>query len=270
MTRLTPDMIEGVPDDKIDLDTKLMRMCGKTVKQLALEGAGVDHDVDFSNYRVACVPITSGMGVISGFSKSVDAIIRRLGMQSYVTEGTDVNGFMQAVNAGVDMIMMSDDPMFVAYNVREAKGTNNSWGTAMGYSVALKNASGGVEGKDVLVIGAGLVGTEAVQILKSWGANVSVTDIKFEKAQALENRFGVKALQDVESALASHKYVLNAAPAIFPGRLIQEGAVISTPGVPHYFDEDARKKAKAIIHDPLEIGTAMMAVNSAMFTLGKQ
>ena len=93
MTRLTPDLIEGVPDDTLDLDSKLMNMCGKTVKQLALEGAGVDHDVDFSKVRVAVIPITSGMGVISGFSQSVNAIVNRLGMQSYVTDGTDVNGF---------------------------------------------------------------------------------------------------------------------------------------------------------------------------------
>jgi len=32
MTRLTPDLIEGVPDDTLDLDSKLMNMCGKTVK----------------------------------------------------------------------------------------------------------------------------------------------------------------------------------------------------------------------------------------------
>ncbi len=267
MTRLTPDMIEGVPDDTIDLDSRLMRMCGKTVKQLALEGAGVDHDVDFSKVRVAVVPITSGMGVISGFSKSVDAIVKRLGMDSYVTKGTDVNGFQEGILDNVDMIMMADDAMFIAYNVHAAKSTNNSWGTAMGYSAALKNAADGVEGKDVLVIGAGLVGTEAVKILKSWGANVSVTDIKFDKAKALEQKYGVKALEDVEQALSSHKYILNAAPAIFPGRLIMEGAVISTPGVPHYFDEEGRRKAKAIIHDPLEIGTAMMAVNSALFSM---
>jgi len=267
MTRLTPDLIEGVPDDTLDLDAKLMKMCGKTVKELALEGAGVDHDVDFSKVRVAVIPITSGMGVIGGFSESVNAIVKRLGMESYVTKGTDVNGFDQAINDKVDMIMMADDAKFVAYNVHTAGTTNNSWGTAMGYAVALKNASGGVEGKDVLVIGAGLVGTEAVKILKGWGANVSVTDIKFEKAQILEEKYGVKALEDVESALESHKYILNAAPAIFPGRLISEGAVVSTPGVPHYFDEEARKKAKAIIHDPLEIGTAMMAVNSALFSM---
>jgi len=267
MTRLTPDMIEGVPDDTISLDSRLMKMCGKTVKQLSLEGAGVDHDVDFSKVNVAVIPITSGMGVIGGFSKSVDAIIKRLGMDSHVTKDPDVLGFSEAIDEGADIIMMSDDPLFMAYNTHTRQYTNNSWGTAMGYSVALKNAAGGVDGKDVLVIGAGRVGTEAVQILKGWGANVSVTDIKFDRALDLEKRFGVKALEDVEMALSTHKFVLNAAPAIFPGRLIMQDAVISTPGVPHYFDEEARKKAKAIIHDPLEIGTAMMAVNSALFSM---
>jgi pyrrolysine biosynthesis protein PylD len=48
---------------------------------------------------------------------------------------------------------------------------------------------------------------------------------------------------------------------------MMEGAVGSTPGVPHYFVEEARRKAKAILHDPLEIGTAMMAVNSALFSM---
>ena len=157
MTRLTPDLIEGVPEDTLDLDSRLMKMCGKTVKQIALEGAGVDRDVDFSELRVAVVPITSGMGVISGFSQSVNAIVNRLGMQSHITSGTDVNGFDQAVRGHADLIMMADDAKFVAYNVHTAGTTNNSWGTGMGYSVALKNASNGIEGKDVLVIGAGLL-----------------------------------------------------------------------------------------------------------------
>ena len=116
MTRLTPDLIEGVPDDKIDLDSRLLKMTGKTVKGLAMEAAGLkDGEIDLTKFRVAVVPITSGLGVISGFSASVDAIVRRLGMQSYVTAGTDVNGFAQAVEDDVDIIMMADDNKFVAY-----------------------------------------------------------------------------------------------------------------------------------------------------------
>ncbi len=268
MTRLTPDLIEGVPDDKIDLDSRLKMMTGKTVKGIALEAAGIDaEDMDLSGFRVAVVPITSGLGVIGGFSASVDAIVRRLGMDSHVTEGTDVDGFAEGVAEGVDLIMMADDRKFIAYNTRANKQTDNSFGTAMGYSVALKNAAGGLEGKDVLVIGAGLVGSWAVRILGDMGANVHVTDIVFEKAKELENRYGVKALANVEEALPDHTLILNAAPAIFSGELIAEGAIISTPGVPHYFDEEGRRRAKAIIHDPLEIGTAVMAVNSAKYSL---
>ena len=268
MTRLTPDMIEGVPDDKIDLDSRLIKMTGKTVKGIALEAAGIDaEDMDLSGFRVAVVPITSGLGVISGFSASVDAIVKRLGVDSHVTQGTDVNGFSEAVAEGVDLIMMADDNKFVAYNTRVNRQTDNSWGTAMGYSVALRNAAGGLEGKEVLVIGAGFVGSWAVRILKDMGADVRVTDIVFEKAKVLEERYGVKALENVEEALSHHTLILNAAPAIFSGDKIAEGSIISTPGVPHYFDEEGRRKAKAIIHDPLEIGTAVMAVNSAGFSL---
>ena len=44
MTRLTPDMIKDVPEDKIDLDTRLMHATGKTVKGIALEAAGLSRD----------------------------------------------------------------------------------------------------------------------------------------------------------------------------------------------------------------------------------
>ena len=145
MTRLTPDMIKDVPEDKIDLDTRLMQAAGKTVKGIALEAAGLPEDTDLSGFKVAVVPITSGLGIISGFSASVDAIVKRLGMDSHVTQGTDVNGFTEAVREGADIIMMADDNMFIAYNVREMRETDNSWGTAKGYAVALKNAAGGLE-----------------------------------------------------------------------------------------------------------------------------
>lgn len=269
MTRLTPDMIEGVPDDKIDLDSRLLKSTGKTVKGIALEASGLDPDTDLSGFRVACVPITSGLGIISGFSDSVNAIVSRLGMESHVTKGTDVDGFAEAISEGVDIIMMADDKTFVAYNVKEGKNTDNSWGTARGYAVALKNAAGGLEEKDVLVIGAGFVGSWAVRFLKEMGANVFVTDIVYEKAERL-TEYGAVPLRDVQKAISENRLILNAAPFIIPGEIIAEGSIFSSPGVPHYFDQVGRRRAKAIIHDPLEIGAAVMAVNSAGFTIKKQ
>ncbi len=106
-----------------------------------------------ASIKVVVVPITSGLGVISGFSESVNSIVQRLGMDSRFTTKTDVTGFSEGVEEGADIIMMADDIRFIAYNTRVNSFIDNWTGTALGYSVALKNAAGGLEGKDVLVIG---------------------------------------------------------------------------------------------------------------------
>lgn len=270
MTRLTADMIWGVPDDQLDLDTRLMRATGKTVKGIALEAAGLDvDDYDLSRFKAAAVPITSGLGIIGGFAKSVDAIMKRLGMDSCATDSPDVVGFAEAVDSGADIVMMSDDPLFMAYNTRERRYTDNSWGTGMGYSVCLKNAAHGLEGKKVLVVGAGRVGAWAARIMLGWGADVEVVDIVPEKAEALR-KYGARPVTGVERAISDNTLVLNAAPYIIPGEVIADGSIISSPGVPHYYDREGRSKCKAIIHDPLEIGAAVMAVNSAAYTIKKE
>ena len=126
-----------------------------------------------------------------------------------------------------------------------------------------------VEGKKVLVIGAGMVGSWAVRFLKDMGADVYVTDIVYEKAERLR-QYGAKPLRDVNEAISENTLLLNAAPFIIPGEIIAEGSIFSSPGVPHYYDQVGRSKAKAIIHDPLEIGAAVMAVNSAGYSIRKE
>lgn len=95
---------------------------------------------------------------------------------------------------------------------------------------------------------------------------MSVIDIIHEKADRLAKE-GAKPLNDLAKAISDHTLLLNAAPFIIPGEIIAEGSVISSPGVPHYYDQLARSRAKAIIHDPLEIGAAVMAVNSAGYSI---
>lgn len=104
-------------------------------------------------------------------------------------------------------------------------------------------------------------------MLRDMGARVTVTDILKDKAEKVSEELGVACDTDVIGAISSHTLLINAAPAIFPGSVIAEGSIFSSPGVPHYFDEEAWRKCKAIIHDPLEIGTATMAVCSAALGL---
>ena len=269
MTRLTSDDISNVPDGGSELDSRLVSVTGRTVREIALEAAGLPEGTDLSGFKVGVVPVTSGLGVIGGFAESVDAIVRRLGMQSHVTSSTDVAGFAEAVASGVDIVMMADDNQFVAYNTRTNTFTDNAYGTAMGYSVALRDAAGGLEGKDVLVVGSGFVGSDAARILKSMGASVTVTDIVGEKAMALGRDACVSASADVLGQISSHTLILNASPGEIPGRAVAEGSVISSPGVPYSFDSVALERARAIIHDPLEIGAAVMAVCAARDSIKK-
>ena len=114
-----------------------------------------------------------------------------------------------------------------------------------------------------------MVGSWAVRFLMDMGADVYVTDIVYEKAERLRE-FVAEPLEDVFAAISGNTLILNAAPLIISGEVIAPGSIISSPGVPHNYDAEAWRRAKAIIHDPLEKGAAVMAVNSAGYTIGRQ
>ena len=160
--------------------------------------------------------------------------------------------------AGADIVLMADDDRFVAYNTVTGTVADNARCTALGYSYALRDAAGGLAGREVLVMGAGFVGSEAVRILRDMHAMVSVADIDTEKASRLATYEGVGWIEDVREAISTHRLILNATPGTIPGHDMMQGVIVSSPGVPYSFDEEARRRAKAIIHDPLEIGAAVM------------
>jgi len=269
MTRLTEDIIKDVPSKISDLDHELEKRIGMNMRDFACYAMDVDiKKIDFDSYKVAIVPVTSGGGIIGGFSLSVAAAVKTMGMRSFVTGSCDVTGISEAFSSDADIIFMADDERFIALNTRTRSFSDNIWSTAKGYATALRLAEGGLEGKRVLVIGAGRVGTEAVKILIKEGASVDVTDILPHKAKALESRFAeVTAIDDVSLAIRNNRLILNASPGLIPGTLIQEGAVISSPGVPYAFDAEGEKRAKVIIHDVLSLGVAVMAAASISLSL---
>mgnify|MGYP000853086123 FL=1 len=260
MTRLTEEMIIDLPENARERSKKLKEQIGMDLKTLAFKSIGENpDDYDFSDYSVASVPITAGLGVIGGFSLSVKAILEEMGFECFVTTEPDVDGFYEALEKGADIIFVADDKRFLAYNAKTGIYSENVSSTAAGYSEALDIASGGLKGKDVLVIGAGRVGSESVRLLVSKGAKVKVTDIDFGKAKDVAAEYGAAALSNVSRAISEHKYILDASPGLIPGELIVEGAVISSMGIPYSFDAEGEKKSDMIIHDPLNIGTAVMA-----------
>ncbi len=267
MTRLTDDMVKDIIVSLDGTNEMLMSLTGMSTLELACDAIGLTPDMlDLKDLKVGVVPITSGLGIIKKFSESVTEIVRKLGMDAFVTDAADVTGITEALYDGAEMIFMADDVQFIALNTTNGEFSNNSFSTAAGYVSALKGAADGLEGKDVLVLGAGRVGSIAAELMTSIGANVTVYDVDIEKARSLSISTGSKMATDICSALSEHMLVFNAAPAMIDGRCIKEGSIISSPGIPYPFDEEGERRAKAIIHDPLDIGTAVMAIQCASFS----
>ena len=264
-------MISGLSSELGDLDRYMLSTTGMDLRTLGFRAVGVDPSkVDVSGYRAISVPITSGLGVIGGFSRSVADIVRGMGMECTVSSRTDVDGFAAAVDFGADIILMADDETYMAYSVRAGRYANNSYCTAAGYVEALSGAAGGLVGKEVFVRSAGRVGSNMVAILCGRGAKVTVGDILPEKARAVAAANpGVLCSVDVDATTARAALILNASPSPIPGDLIREGANVSTPGIPHVYDEATLRKAR-FIHDPLAIETAPMVAQSISFSLGRE
>ena len=269
MTRLTPEMIHDVPYAMSDRDRELERSLGRDLKGLAYEAVGLDaNEHVMEGLTIACVPVTAGQSTISGFSDSVCAVAEHLGSHSYVTKRTDVSGFLDAVAARADMVFMADDEEFLAFNVKAGKAVNNVWSTALGYFTALRLAAGPLDGKDVLLIGAGRVGSKAADLLATARARVTVVDADASRTEALlKAHTSFSSEEELESAVRKALLIYNASPACIPGDWIQEGAVVVSPGMPFSFDEEGVRKMNTLVHDPLQIGVAVMAVWSASLSL---
>jgi pyrrolysine biosynthesis protein PylD len=113
---------------------------------------------------IGVVPITSGQGVISGFSDTVSSIIKFLGGQAFVTDKPDVGGIAEAMGTGAEVLFLADDDHFVALHLKNGQVIGNSEATGRGYAAALLLMAAGTK-KNVLVIGAGPVGLGAASFL---------------------------------------------------------------------------------------------------------
>lgn len=268
MTRLTHDDVKNISNDLSKLEDFLQKTTGRKIKNIACEACGVwEHAVNPEAFSVAVVPITSGLGMIGDFSESVRDIAKWLGFEdTYVTDTTDVQGFAEAISKKADMILMADDNEFIAYNTEEMAQADNSSCTAKGYISCLNACAESVIGREVLVVGAGRVGGKACQFLLAKGAKVTVTDIVSEKCDKVARLYpGTKVDYDVVGAIRGADLIINASPAHIDTENIKDGAIISSPGVPHTFDEAAYAKA-TIIHDPLVIGVATMIMQAAFYS----
>lgn len=256
MTRLLESDVYPITGKLKKYDGVIKNQTGKSLLELGFEASGRKGNLE--PHQVGVVPVTTGIGLISGFSGTVAAIIQYLGPQAFVTEGTDVAGVEEAFGKGADILFFADDLTFAAINVKKGLCSDNGDATGRGFAAALKEAGGGRE-DGVLVLGAGPVGTAAAAYFIKNGISVQVYDKNLSKMDRL--------LEKIPEAKAASEWQNQAWSAIFDAttssHFIHENNVtektwIAAPGMPLGVAEGAMKKCAGVIHNPLELGTAVM------------
>lgn len=268
MTRLTVNDVADIASSITAYDRDLIKITGSSLAQIAAAAAGYDLTKNcLADCRVAIIPISSGKGLIGGFSESIKAIVDHLGAQSLLTASTDLRGLTEAYVGGVHVVMLADDHLFAAINLRSHKVVDNAAATAQGYAVALDRMAGGLEGKEVLLIGAGQVGTAAAIALSGLGADLVIFDLDKNKelnlAKVVEsgNNPRVRTGFSLNEALGRCSILFDASPErhYIAADKVDQQTLVAAPGIPLGLSPDAVQKVSGrLIHDPLQIGVATM------------
>ena len=279
MTRLTTDDIILIADELEAYDDELVAKTGCTLSGIACQAAGVtESEIKkiIADARVGVVPITFGRGVIEGFSETVAGIVSHVGCKAFVTQAADVAGLAEAFEKNADIIMLSDDDRFVAIHLQSRQVIDNAAATGRGFAAGLSLMGGGLEKKNVLVVGCGPVGIAATQALVEQGSVVSIYDINASRSDDLSNKIRqlsdtkITIVKELDDALTDHQFIVDATPAaeIIRKHHISPQTCISAPGVPLGLDKEAQAEiSNRLLHDPLQIGVATMIACAMKFRL---
>jgi len=275
MTRLRSIDIADISVRLDAYDTELLTKTGRTLRGIACYAAD-QNEQDIATrltlIQVGVVPIQWGKGKIDRFAETTRDILNHLGFQSYVTRLADVSGLAEVYAKKADLIFLADDAQFVALNTKTRQVVYNAGATGRGFAAGLALMVGGLAGQKVLVLGCGPVGRAATAMLLNYGAVVSVYDINRDRAKNLaiamarRHRGDLKVETDLQQALFRHRLLMDATDAaeIIQAREISAETHMAAPGMPLGLSRAALKKISGrLLHDPLQIGVATMAIEAS-------
>jgi pyrrolysine biosynthesis protein PylD len=245
-------------------DFELVQKTSLTLRQIAARTAGISEEAlctALERENVAAIQVTSGQGMIEGFTQAVRAIIHHLGCPSFITECCDAAGVAEGIERGASIIFLADDIRFIAINLSRKRVVDNDLATGWSYAHALDACVGGLRGRSLLLIGAGRVGKHALYALDRLGAKVGVFDIDGSKVQALADKYNIKREDNLSDALDRYTLLFDASPApdIIQAKHIKPETTIAACGIPIGLSDEARSLVEdRLIHDPLQLGTAAM------------
>lgn len=262
MTRLKEEWIGTIGATMKDYEFDLIKKTGLSFTALASAASEVPMDklaITAQNTKVGVVSFTAGLGIIGHFSQSVAAVCSSMKFDSFVTSGTDVEGIYEACRMGADILFMADDNRFIAVNLKTGALAENSQATARGYLAALRGAFGGLKDQQVLIIGCGAVGQEALHILRALGAK----PVAYDKNPEILSSIAGQGYDTISHAgqIAGYTLVFDASSegGWLSADMLHPQVFIAAPGVPLSLNQEAYERHKdRLIHDYLPIGVAAM------------
>ena len=272
MTRLTSADVRPLESSLVAHDQHLTAVTGLDLAGLALEAADLPADAahrkGLADLEMAVVPITGGLGLIGGFARSVAAILNQIGCRSFVTLAADVAGIAEAVAQGPTALFMSDDRDFFALDPSHRTSVHNTPATAEGFVAGLAGMAGGLEGKQVLLLGCGPLGGQAAEALLDRGARLTLVDRIPERCVVL--REGLMSRDAPQARIqVMGENPPRGAELIFDAtntgdhidvEMIGKRTLVAAPGMPCGITAAARRTlGNRLLHDPLQIGVATMA-----------
>jgi pyrrolysine biosynthesis protein PylD len=276
MTILRAQDIAGIAGGLASYDAELQSILGCGLKELALKAVGrggKSFEAKAFTKRVAIIPMTCGKGRITGFCETLQSIALHLGFSAFITRATDVSGIAEAFDSGADILLHADDERYIAIDLRSRRVVDNAESTGMGFACGLALMAGGVESRMVLVVGGGPVGRAASAALLKMGGGVALFDIDPVAAQtaasSLQSPHNMPVIveENLGRAFQNYRLILDATPeaAFIDCDNICAETFIAAPGVPLGVTEAAALLlGRHLLHDPLQIGTATMLVDSAL------
>lgn len=257
MTRLIEEDIDSISYKLHSYDMELKKTYGYTLEQIARRAVKASHRNH--KLRTAVVPVTSGLGIIGGFSRTVCDILKYCKADVFVTEKADVAGIQEAYKNDVDIIFMADDDVCAAFSLNGKVSSDNGYATGMGFAAALEIMMEKVDGEEVLILGAGPVGTAAATYFSQAGAIPVLCDLQEEKVRSVASTIANARIEKSLNNVNKYLYLLDATTT---GEFIKENDVsertkISAPGMPLGTTKKVREKV-SVFHNALELGIMTM------------
>jgi pyrrolysine biosynthesis protein PylD len=274
MTRLRTEDIEHILKELETYDQQLLNRTGNTLRGIACHAVDLrDDELEkiVKSFRICVIPLTCGRGVINRFSATVSGIISHLGFQSFVAQHSDAAGIAEACERKSDIVFLADDDRFVAINVQTKYVADNAEMTAKGFVAGLDLLAGGLEGKNVLVLGCGEVGRCTARTLVTKGVLASVCDINPQRTSAVQEKIMDEQKTTIQidnhwrSTPGKYQYLIDATNSAncIDARVITSDTYVAVPGVPCGLSSEAREKLfDRYLHDPLQIGVATMVLDA--------